>query len=210
MRFLFFLVGLMAVALVAIPVWIAVTSALGLAMPWLLFGLLAWGACRLMSGPRHHSHHPRQSSSLPPRWERAKVREPIRPPAPPVRRPEPLPDLPLDVQVKVEQVRRKVDVLQQQRQRFPFASEDLYVVHATGADYLPRTLDAFVGLPRAARDHPMPNGKTPLQELKDKLQLLDSKLDEIAEDLERQNLDRLLANRRFLEERFGRAPEAAR
>jgi hypothetical protein len=50
----------------------------------------------------------------------------------------------------------------------------------------------------------MANGTTPLQELKEQLALLDSKLDEIAEDLQRHNQDRLLANRRFLEERFGR------
>ena len=41
------------------------------------------------------------------------------------------------------------------------------------------------------------------QELKAQLELLDSKLDDIAQDLERQDTDRLLANRRFLEQRFG-------
>jgi hypothetical protein len=49
----------------------------------------------------------------------------------------------------------------------------------------------------------MPNGKTPLQELKEQLAILDTKLDEIAEDLQRQNFDRLLINRQFLEARFG-------
>jgi hypothetical protein len=46
--------------------------------------------------------------------------------------------------------------------------------------------------------------KTALQELKDQLALLDAKLNEIAEDLQRQDLSRLLANRQFLEDRIGR------
>jgi hypothetical protein len=39
--------------------------------------------------------------------------------------------------------------------------------------------------------------------LRDQLDLLDSKLDEIADDLQRENVDRLLANERFLDEHFG-------
>jgi hypothetical protein len=40
--------------------------------------------------------------------------------------------------------------------------------------------------------------------LRDQLELLDGKLDEIADDLQRENFDRLLTNERFLEEHFGR------
>ena len=47
------------------------------------------------------------------------------------------------------------------------------------------------------------DGKTARQELKAQLDLLDTKLDDIAQDLQRQDADRLLANRRFLESRFG-------
>jgi hypothetical protein len=48
-------------------------------------------------------------------------------------------------------------------------------------------------------------GRTALEELKSQLDLLDSKLDEIATDLQRRDVDALLANRKFLEQRFGRA-----
>jgi hypothetical protein len=51
-----------------------------------------------------------------------------------------------------------------------------------------------------------PDGRTALKVLRDQLELLDSKLDEIAEDLQRENADRLLANERFLEEHFGHPP----
>jgi len=121
--------------------------------------------------------------------------------------PRPLrqPELPIDVQVKVEQIRRKVDVLLSYADRFPPFSQDLYLVRQTASDYLPRTINAYLALPKqaAADKAVLPGGKTAYQELKAQLDLLDSKLDDIAQDLQRQDTDRLLANRRFLEERFG-------
>jgi hypothetical protein len=120
-------------------------------------------------------------------------------------RPPRQPELPIDVQVKVEQIRRKVDVLLSYADRFPPFSQDLYLVRQTATDYLPRTISAYLGLPKqAAADKPLiAGGKTAYQELKAQLDLLDSKLDDIAQDLQRQDTDRLLANRRFLEDRFG-------
>jgi hypothetical protein len=113
-------------------------------------------------------------------------------------------ELPIDVQVKVEQIRRKVDVLLGYADRFPPFSQDLYLVRQTATDYLPRTLNSFLSLPPDAVDRPLQEGgKTARQELQAQLDLLDSKLDEIAQDLQRQDADRLLANRRFLESRFG-------
>jgi hypothetical protein len=116
------------------------------------------------------------------------------------------PELPIDVQVKVEQIRRKVDVLLSYADRFPPFSQDLYLVRQTASDYLPRTISAYLALQKQTpvADKPLiGNGKTAYQELKAQLDLLDSKLDDIALDLQRQDTDRLLANRRFLEERFG-------
>lgn len=203
MRFVLLVIGVMALAFVALP-------ALWVGMHWLLIGLVIWGTMSLLRGPRAH---------------RRMYYEPQRPVAPPPggpRRPEPSrqrpswsasggsgSSLPLDVQVKVEQIRRKCEVLQRERHRFPFGSPDAYVIKATVEDYLPRTLDAFMAVPPASRERTMPNGKTPLQELKEQLSLLDSKLDEIAEDLQRQNFDRLLINRQFLEARFGRSAHEA-
>ena len=113
-------------------------------------------------------------------------------------------ELPIDFQVKVEQIRRKVDVLLGFADRFPPFSQDLYLVRQTASDYLPRTLNAFLSLPRENVDKLLPgSGKTAREELRAQLDLLDSKLDEIAQDLLRQDADRLLANRRFLESRFG-------
>ncbi len=80
-------------------------------------------------------------------------------------------------------------------------------VRQTADDYLPRTVHWYLALAPTTRERVVAaNGKTALQELREQLDLLDSKLNEIAEDLQRRDLDRLLANRRFLEERFGQQP----
>jgi hypothetical protein len=102
----------------------------------------------------------------------------------------------------VEQVRRKADMLLQYADRFPPFSQDLHIVRQTAADYLPRTVEAYLRLPGDDQPPIGPAGKTALDELRDQLRLLDSKLDDIAQDLQQQDLDRMLANRRFLEERF--------
>jgi hypothetical protein len=116
------------------------------------------------------------------------------------------PELPIDVQVKVEQIKRKVDVLLGYADRFPPFSKDLYIVRATAEEYLPRTINAYLALPTETAEKPLrTDGQTPHQELMTQLNLLDSKLDEIAQDMQREDVDRLLANRQFLEDRFGRA-----
>ena len=127
-----------------------------------------------------------------------------RPSEAPRPRPRRQTELPIDVQVKVEQIRRKVDVLLGYADRFPPFSQDLYLVRQTASEYLPRTISAFLSLSHESAEKPLSaDAKTAHQELKAQLDLLDSKLDEIAQDLQRQDADRLLANRRFLEARFG-------
>ncbi len=127
------------------------------------------------------------------------------PPSQPSPRPTapPRPTLPIDVQVKVEQIKRKADVLLGYADRFSPFSHDLYIVRQTAADYLPRTIDAYLKVPGIADPALGQTGARALDELKAQLHLLDTKLDEIAADLQRSDLNGLLANRRFLEERFG-------
>jgi hypothetical protein len=185
---------------------------LGGGWPWVLIAIGAW-----MFWHEDGWHHRRRGA----RWQPRPVRrrpEPAahqspQPPVPPDKRPSEAPrarplrqsELPIDVQVKVEQIRRKVEVLLGYADRFPPFSQDLYLVRQTASEYLPRTVNAFLALSREAAEKPLStDGKTAHEELKAQLDLLDSKLDEIAQDLQRQDADRLLANRRFLEARFGR------
>ena len=114
--------------------------------------------------------------------------------------------LPSDVQAKVAEIRQEVlDILPSANQ-FSTGSEDLYVIQRTATDYLPATLQAYLALPHTyATTKLLEGGKTPLDLLREQLQLLDEKLDEITDAVHRQDSDRLLANGRFLEERFGKA-----
>ncbi len=198
-------VSLIVVALLvmAVPIWMAIAFTAEYVLPWALIGLLVWSIYNLSQEPRRRrwnrvTWEPRPAP--PPR--RA---APVAPPPPPRPRPSPPAELPIDVQVKVEQIRRKVEVLLGYASRFPPFSKDLFLVQQTASEYLPRTIDAYLALPVGDGDRILiGKGKTALQELKEQLDLLDSKLDDIAEDLQRRDVDRLLANRRFLEERFGR------
>src|SRR5207237_4614687 len=149
-------------------------------------------------------HRRRRTSRSWGRLPRAARAESRQQPQPTQKQPLQKSELPIDLQVKVEQIRRKVDVLLGFADRFPPFSQDLYLVRQTASEYLPRTISAFLSLSHESAEKPLSaDGKTAHQELKAQLDLLDSKLDEIAQDLQRQDADRLLANRRFLEARFG-------
>jgi len=180
----------------------------GSAWPWLLIALGAWLFWR-QDGRHYRRRHARSA------WMSRATVDAGRQQQPPSRsdskrlkssqaaqlKPG---ELPIDVQVKVEQIRRKVEVMLGYADRFPPFSQDLFLVRQTADDYLPRTLNNFLSLPPEAVDQLLQaGGRTARQELKAQLDLLDSKLDEIAQDLQRQDADRLLANRRFLESRFG-------
>ena len=188
-----------ALALIVATALAGVFWVLGAGWPWLLIGLGAWmfwhedGRHSRRRAWRQRQEHVAQTQSAPAKKSEA-------PPPRPLRQTE----LPIDVQVKVEQIRRKVDVLLGYADRFPPFSQDLYLVRQTASDYLPRTINAFLALPKDTAEKPLSSdGKTAHQELKAQLDLLDTKLDDIAQDLQRQDADRLLANRRFLEARFG-------
>jgi hypothetical protein len=173
-------------------------------------------------GPMHPStaaYGQRQPSRPPQPAQQPKpsqARQPARPapatatPPPPPPAPAPRRELPIDVRLKVEQIRRKADMLLEYADRFPPFSQDLHIVRQTAADYLPRTVDAYLNLPGITDPVIHSTGKTALDELKEQLNLLDSKLDEIAEALQKQDVDRMLANRRFLEERFRLRDESAK
>ena len=78
------------------------------------------------------------------------------------------------------------------------------------SEYLPQTIDNYLTLPRAyANSHVVSNGKTAGQLLGDQLDLIDEKMKEIADAIARDDVGKLLAQGRFLEERFGRNTELA-
>jgi len=87
---------------------------------------------------------------------------------------------------------------------------DLFALERTVTDYLPQTLDNYLTLPRAyAKTHTVENGKTPEQLLGDQLDLIEEKMQEISDAVAKDDVTKLLAQGRFLEDRFGKNSELA-
>ncbi|HYM83932.1 MAG TPA: hypothetical protein VEY67_07270 [Candidatus Dormibacteraeota bacterium] len=83
------------------------------------------------------------------------------------------------------------------------SERDLFLIRQTALDYLPAALDAYLALPRRyAEGRPLADGRTPHDVLLGQLDLMDRKMAEVADDLARSDTDRLLANGRFLAEKF--------
>ena len=114
--------------------------------------------------------------------------------------------VPADVLAKVQSIQQIILGILPRSGSLPPGSPELFVVQRTASEYLPTALQSYLNLPRAyATLHPVQDGKTPKQVLMDQLTLLESKMSEVADDVHRNDTDRLLANGRFLEERFGRS-----
>lgn len=197
-------------------VLIGVVALAGATTPWVIFGLLMWFAMFYAFGGRTRARRLRKrmryaqlgaTSQVP-----AEPPYPIIPAVPPVRAKSlqtpkparPAAPLPPEVEQKVDRIRRKAAALAQHYDRFPIGSHDLYVVQHTPSDYLPETIKAYQDVPSWSVNTPAEDGRTPLKMLHDQLDLLEAKLDEIAESVKKQRVDRLLMNERFLEQNFGR------
>jgi hypothetical protein len=112
--------------------------------------------------------------------------------------------LPPDAMTKLQAILTSITGLLPLARTLPAGSQDLFVIQRMATDYLPATLQPYLALPADyARTRQLPDGKTALQELLGQLDVLDSRMDEIVDAVHQQDRDRLLANGRFLEERFG-------
>ena len=186
---------------------------------YIVIALMMWGGMYMMFGGRRRARRLRRRMGY--GWWGAADEVPSPPPpypiipaAPPprVQTPAPQPQvpaakLPPDVEQKVDRIRRKAAVLAQHADRFPIGSHDLYVVQHTATDYLPETIKAFTDVPSWSINASAADGRTPLQMVHSQLDLLETKLDEVAEVVKNQRVDRLLMNERFLEQNFGRREE---
>jgi hypothetical protein len=161
-------------ALVAVAA--GIFALLGAAWPWLLIGLGLWLFWH-EDGRHNRARHRRWAADRSGANPTGTIPTPRPAEQRPARQPRPRElrqaELPIDIQVKVEQIRRKVDVLLGYADRFPPFSQDLYLVRQTASEYLPRTISAYLALPKQAADAPLSaDGKTAHQELKAQLDLL--------------------------------------
>jgi hypothetical protein len=115
--------------------------------------------------------------------------------------------VPPEVMAKVLKIRQIILGILPRSGNLPPGSMQLFVIERTATDYLSTSLQAYLNLPRAyATRQPVQDGKTPKEVLLDQLTLLETKMNEVADDIARNDWDRLLAHGRFLEERFGHGP----
>ena len=88
---------------------------------------------------------------------------------------------------------------------FPPGSVELYLVERTACEYLPTAVDAYLRLPLGyVSSQPGSHGRTALAVLIEELDLLEAEMRSVASTLHRADMDRLLAHKRFLIDRFGR------
>ncbi|HEY8677933.1 MAG TPA: hypothetical protein VIN39_04795 [Candidatus Dormibacteraeota bacterium] len=92
----------------------------------------------------------------------------------------------------------------------PLGSPELYLVERTACDYLPTAVDAYLRLPTGyVSSQPGSHGRTALEVLLEELELLEAEMRSVAETVHRRDMDRLLAHKRFLAERFKREDASA-
>jgi hypothetical protein len=81
---------------------------------------------------------------------------------------------------------------------------NVYLIRQTALTYLPDAFSTYLRLPRVmAERRRVAAGRTPHDVLLDQLDLMDRRLADVADDMARHDSDRLLANGRFLAEKFG-------
>jgi len=81
----------------------------------------------------------------------------------------------------------------------PLGAPELYLVERTATDFLPTAVETYLRLPSG---YASPGGATAYRVLVDELDLLENQMRRVAEVVQRADMDRLLAHRRFLEDRF--------
>jgi hypothetical protein len=83
------------------------------------------------------------------------------------------------------------------------ADQNTYTIRQTALEYLPETLKNYMSLPPAFRNlYPVQDGKTATQLLVEQLTLLDSKMKEIVTNFLSNDSQALIANGRFLADKF--------
>ena len=87
----------------------------------------------------------------------------------------------------------------------PLGAPELYLVERTVSDYLPTAVEAYLRLPNGyVSSQPGSDGRGALDVLVEELDFLDAEMRQVAEVVHRTDMDRLLAHKRFLIDRFKR------
>lgn len=86
------------------------------------------------------------------------------------------------------------------------SNSDMYTIKETALSYLPGTLENYLRLPRSyAQLHTQENGKTAKELFIEQLDLLDTEMKSIIDDVNQNNVDSLKAHSSFLKKRFAKS-----
>jgi hypothetical protein len=109
-----------------------------------------------------------------------------------------------DVLARYESIHRRMLGMLPRMGQLQGSSQDLYILHRTASDYLPTAVRSYLSVARAGgAERALPDGRTPRQAVLEQLDLIDSRIADIGDALDQNDLDRLLSHGRFLETRFG-------
>src|SRR5262249_50840419 len=109
-----------------------------------------------------------------------------------------------DIFTKVVSIRNSILATLPSASATDIGDPNVYLIQQTALSYLPQALHPYLAVPRARAEHrPIAAGRTPHDVLLDQLNLMDQKMQEVADDIARDDSDKLLANGRFIAERFG-------
>jgi hypothetical protein len=87
----------------------------------------------------------------------------------------------------------------------PLGAPELYLIERTVSDYLPTAVEAYLRLPSGyVSSQPGSHGRAAVDVLIEELDFLDAEMRQVAEVVHRTDMDRLLAHKRFLVDRFRR------
>jgi hypothetical protein len=115
--------------------------------------------------------------------------------------------VPADVEDRVQRIATTITDILPRADALGAGSDARYVLAKTATDYLPSTLQAYLDMPRSYADNKVvTNGKTPHVLLCDQLDVLSEQMEEVSDAVNRSDIDKLLANGRFLDEKFGHGP----
>jgi hypothetical protein len=88
------------------------------------------------------------------------------------------------------------------------SDRNIFLIQQTALDYLPGALEGYLNLPRAyANLQPLKDGKTARQLLLEQLDLLDTEMEAVVQDVYRNDAQQLIAHGRFLQDKFSGGQE---
>ena len=108
-----------------------------------------------------------------------------------------------DIQARVESIRDEIMVTTEGQGGLAAGDPTVHLIRQTALDYLPTALTSYLALPRQfAERRAVAGGRTPHDELLSQLDLMDSKMKDAADAILAHDSEKLLANGRFLADRF--------